>query len=80
MGAAIAGAVSGPWSLVLPVAVVMIVAFLGVFRLIAKGDVHKVSAVTLKNRLLGEITLTYRTEESAAKAEDEPGGGVDMAP
>ncbi|GGP84452.1 hypothetical protein [Streptosporangium pseudovulgare] len=77
MGAAITEVVSGPLGLGLLSIAVMIVTFLGVHRLIAKGNAHKVSAITWKNRLLGELTLTYRAEEGATQAEDKPSGEVD---
>ena len=47
-------------------------AFLGILRLIAKGDAHRLASMTWKNRLLGELTLTYRTKDGAETSEQEP--------
>ncbi|MEV7967173.1 hypothetical protein AB0O34_14485 [Sphaerisporangium sp. NPDC088356] len=80
MGAAIADAVSSPGRLILPVVAVIATTFLGVLLVILVGNAQRVAKITWKNRFVGELALTYRTDDSAEESDDEPGGEVDKPP
>lgn len=64
MWAAIGETVSSPYVWLLPIAL-PVVAFLGVLRLMAKGDAHKVESLKWKTRFLGELELTFRESDSS---------------
>ncbi|GII92396.1 hypothetical protein Ssi02_26270 [Sinosporangium siamense] len=58
----IAHAVSSPLSWVFAAALCLAITYLGLLSLIRGGGSHRVESIEWKNRLIGELKLTYSTD------------------